>query len=161
MNRLHFALAMLCVHTQTISSSITTCYDIWNGFSRSQKVNSLRIKTDIYTLANNVSTRCSFVDLGNDMLFVGAMSEYGSRDSHQTDLMCPMLRSCPFNENDLETGEATKLYRWSLDEMISYRNNSIPPSFDEQSYLLLTCNMDLTVTRDYILMPFNQDFVTK
>eukprot|EP01083_Nonionella_stella_P033648 92076_1 len=161
MDHLPFALSLLFICTQTISSTITTCSDIWNGFTRSQKLNSLLIKTDIYTLANNVSTRCSFVDLGNDMLFVGAMSEYGSRDSHQTDLNCPMFRSCPFNEYDLETAETTKLYRWSLDRMISYRNKSIAPSFDDQSYLLLTCNMDLTVTRDYMLMQFNEDFVTK
>eukprot|EP01083_Nonionella_stella_P187772 690753_1 len=161
MDHLPFALSLLFICTQTNSSTITTCSDIWNGFTRSQKLNSLLIKTDIYTLANNVSTRCSFVDLGNDMLFVGAMSEYGSRDSHQTDLNCPMFRSCPFNEYDLETAETTKLYRWSLDRMISYRNKSIAPSFDDQSYLLLTCNMDLTVTRDYMLMQFNEDFVTK
>eukprot|EP01083_Nonionella_stella_P130890 397379_1 len=163
MTHCNFVLFILwiCIQKITSTSHITTCNDIWNGFTHSQKVNAIRIKTYIYTLSNGVTIRCGFIDLGNDMLFVGAMSEYGSRDSHQNDLMCPMHQSCPFNEYDLETAETAKLYRWSLDRMISYRNHSIHSSFDEQSYLLFTCNMDLTVTRDYMLMPFNEDFVTK
>eukprot|EP01083_Nonionella_stella_P174939 607794_1 len=159
---IHFVLFALSLHhicIQSSSSTTKTCYDVWNHFTLSQKADALTNQTDVYTLSNNVSVRCSFVDLGDNTSFIGALSEYGSLANHNTSLRCIMTQDCPFNQYDLETGESLKLYRWSLDRIISYRNHSIYHSFDEQPYLFMTCNRNLTLIKDYMLMPFHEDFV--
>eukprot|EP01083_Nonionella_stella_P065639 172168_1 len=138
-----------------------TCYDVWNRFSDVEKADSLPMKTDKYTLNNSDVIRCGFVDIGDDLLFIGAMSEYASLSAMQTTLEgCALYHDCPYNEYDLESGETDKLYRWSLSRIKSYRTDAISPSIDAQPYLLITCNMNLSLTRDYMLLPFNEDFVT-
>eukprot|EP01084_Bolivina_argentea_P242162 406337_1 len=81
---------------QSSSSTIETCDDVWNNFTNLQQENALLSKTDKYTFPNNETIRCGFVDLGNEMLFIGAMTEHGSLTAMQTTLeSCPMYKNCP------------------------------------------------------------------
>ena len=47
----------------------------------------------------------------------------------------------------------TAHYRWSKDRLIDYMG------LNEESRLLATCNMDIHLNEDYLLMPFSPEFV--
>eukprot|EP01083_Nonionella_stella_P170952 582893_1 len=141
--------------------SYTTCHDVWQQFIPIQKEHALLVESDTYTLSDNVTIRCCFVDLNNNTTFIGALIQHGSFNNHRGDLRCRLsaIANCTFNEDNLAVGETSLIYRWSRDRMIAYRNDSILQSTHNQSYLLMTCNKNLTLNRDYMLLPFDERFL--
>ena len=117
------------------------------------------ILSDFYTLSNGETIRCSFIDLGDGTAYIGAMFEHSAYGPNILK-KCPLNKNCVHNENDVMTGEASLLYRWSLTKITQHRIYTLPQSYDGQSYLLMTCNKDVTLAQDYMLLPFHNDFIT-
>ena len=120
------------------------------------------VRICVYSFNDDIHVRCAFIDLGDGTSFVGALSEYSSLNNGGSVPLqqCGLIDDCAYNENDLENGEERMIYRWSHERMTEYRSAAISQSMDGQSYLLMSCNRDLSFTLDYAFLPFDNAFLT-
>eukprot|EP01084_Bolivina_argentea_P082728 149796_1 len=133
------------------------CYDVW---SQSSNPSALIGTFSDYTIndGSGILFRCAFVQYSSHKVFIGTLFEIfslenGQRIGGDATFQCSFFEPCEANSNNLALGLAQQNYRWP-----KHRISSKIETFNDP-YLLVTCNQNIVLDLDFLLMPFNTDII--
>lgn len=139
-----------------ITVSQSSCRDVYDSIDIKDKASILNRKSIHYIEDDNGDIRqimCAFIKINDTAVFIGTLFEsfsllFGSFNT--TISTQAMFDNFGLNENDLTNIHES--YRWNKDRILSMHEY-------DKTYLLMTCNFDISMTKDYVLTKFYDEFL--
>ena len=148
---MHFLIAI-----STSQSVYTSCRDVYAAVNAVDKASLINTKSYHYIQreqGNIEQVLCAFISINATAMYIGNLFEsfslsYGAFNS--TLSTQAMFDDFAVNEQNISTIDES--YRWNKDRILNMHE------FDE-TYLLMTCNFDISMNKDYVFTKFYDEFL--
>ena len=137
-------------------SSFKSCQDVYDSIDVVDRVSVLNTKSFHYIEDNHGDVRqimCAFIKINDTAVFIANLFESFSLSSGAFNAtLSSQAMFDDFGENEQDLTNLHESYRWNKDRILSMHE------FDK-TYLFMTCNFDISMSKDYVLTKFYSEFL--